>query len=149
MRRTILVAGVVVAGLCATGGSAAAAVKALDIGGDPEAYVVLDRKNEPAERGPRVAFLANIACTPGQRAGIVVTAKQSGTGATGQGAGGSESDCNGGGQRALVLMQKLPGSPQFRLKGLLAVEGFAVTDLKTGQVNDLRFNTSKLTPFAP
>src|SRR5919201_1531551 len=111
MRRMILVAGVTAVAAFATGGSAAANVSALDLGGDPEAFVVLSSQNKPALQGPRVAFLANIACTAGQKTGILVVAKQSGSGATGQGAGGTKDDCNGGGQLALVVMEKLSGSP--------------------------------------
>jgi hypothetical protein len=143
----ILVAGVAAVAALATGGSATAKVSALDLGGDPNAYIVLSKDNKPAVQGPRVAFLANIRCTSGQGAGIVVVGKQGG--ATGQGAGTTKDDCNGGGQRALVLMQKLSASPQFQFQGPLAVEGFAVTDLKTGVINDIRTDTATLSPFAP
>jgi hypothetical protein len=145
----ILVTGLAAVAAFATAGGAGASVSALDLGGDPEGYVVLSKKNKLAERGPRVAFLANIACTAGQSAGILVVAKQPGTGATSQGAGGTGDDCNGGGQLALVLMEKIPGSPQFRFQGPLSTEGFGVTDLGTGQVNDLRFDQSTLNPFDP
>lgn len=149
MRRMVLVAGIAAVAAFATGGSATGAVSALDIGGDPEQYVVLSKQNEPALQGPRVAFLANIACTSGQRLGILVTAKQSGTGATGQGVGGIRGDCRGGHQLALVLMEKVRGSPQFRFQAdQLAVEGFAVTDLKTGRLNDIEPDSSTLTPFS-
>ncbi len=147
MRRMILVAGVAVVAALATGGSATAAVSILKLGGDPNAYIVLSKDNKPAAQGPRVAFLANIACTSGQGAGIVVVGKQGG--ATGQGAGATRDDCTGGGQRALVLVQKLPASPQFKHQGDLDVEGFAVTDLKSGVINDIRWDTATLSPFAP
>ena len=147
MRRMILVAGVAAVAAFATSGSAMAAVSGLDLGGDPNAYIVLSKENKPAAQGPRVAFLSNIACTSGQDAGILVVAKQGG--AVGQGAGASRDDCNGGGQLALVLVQKLTSSPQFAFEGPLAVEGFAITDLKTGVINDIRSDTATLSPFSP
>ena len=57
MRRMILVAGVAAVAALATGGSATASVSALDLGGDPNAYIVLSKENKPAAQGPRMMVI--------------------------------------------------------------------------------------------
>lgn len=144
MRRIMLIVGLAVTMSCATAGSAAAAVTGLDLGGDPEQYIVLSNQNRPALQGPRVAFLANVACTAGQRVGVIVTARQSGSGAIGQGGGGG--DCTGRSKQVVIVLERLQGSPLFRFENQLSTEGFGVTDIRTRQLNDIRFDQSTLQP---
>ena len=145
MRRTMLAACAAVAALAITAVSATAAVTKFDLGSDSEQFVVLNDNNKPAQQGPRVAYIADIKCTAGERAGVIAVATQESNGADGQ--GGGRSECTGDKEKTLIVLQKNQGSSNFSFEDDLFTEGVAATDTRTRQLNDLRYNHSTLSPF--